>query len=65
MVLVGMVADHERIGADIAKAVAFVEAAGAVIVAVDREIEFPRADAPRLVERPVHQALGDAGAMPR
>ena len=56
-------ADHECVAADRLEPVAIVEAPGAVIVGVDGEVELLEPLAPRFVQRPVAQRLGDAAAV--
>src|SRR6185369_7126177 len=58
-------ADAEGIAADLAKAVALIETLRAKIVDIDAENDLLRAVTAGMLERPVHQFLGDALALPR
>ena len=47
MILVGVIADHEGVAADVREAIAFVEATGAMIVDVHRQEQLARAAVPK------------------
>ncbi len=59
-VLVGVTADHEIVAADCMETIAFVEAARAVVVDIDAELNVP---APRLAAVAIAQSIR-AAAMP-
>ncbi len=59
-----MLADHERMAADLGEAVAVVKASRATIVDEDAEDHLAGSRAARGGDRPRHQRVADTGALP-